>query len=125
MRTGRLQLLLGRPGQIRQRGQRLLLLPAQRVGVAVHRQGNGAVPGQRLRRLGMNATGCQVADERVPQRVEVGHAAGVVPVRDTSCLQIGPQQSARPSTRNVEHRGGGVLRRQEWPQRVCDGRPQR
>src|SRR5882724_4765042 len=47
------------------------MLAHQCMGVAVHRQGNGRMPGQGLRYLGMHATTGQIADEGVPQTMEV------------------------------------------------------
>jgi hypothetical protein len=72
-------------GQGRQR--RPLILP-QGVAVAVHRQADAAVPGQRLRRLRVDSAGRKVADERVPQGVEVGHALPIVAMGDAHALRV-------------------------------------
>jgi hypothetical protein len=54
------------------------LLTNERMRVAVHRQRNCRMPGQRLRHLGMDAAVGQIRDERMPQAVEVGHKASTV-----------------------------------------------
>jgi len=78
--TGRLALLMLYivARQAGQRLQRFGVVANHRVCVAVHRQTDGAMPRQRLRHLRMDATGRKVRNERVPQRVEVGHASRTV-----------------------------------------------
>jgi hypothetical protein len=45
------------------------------VGVAVHRQGDGAVAGQRLRLLRLHPVLDEPGDEGVPQGMEIGASA--------------------------------------------------
>ena len=82
VRAGGADYRLHRAGQVGQDGEGFGLLAAVGMGVAVHRQRDGRVSRQRLRRLGVDAAGRQVADERVPQGVEVCHTAGIVPEGD-------------------------------------------
>ena len=48
------------------------------VAVAVHRQRDGRMPRELLSNLRMNSPGRKVADERVPQRMEISNTASVI-----------------------------------------------
>ncbi len=68
----------GRGAEVGKGGEGRGLGAAEGVGVAVHRQRDGGVPGEGLHGLGVDAAVDQVGDEAVPKAVEVGHAAGGV-----------------------------------------------
>src|SRR5262245_28903163 len=61
--------------QVRQHFKGLCLFANEHVGITIHRERNRRVPGQRLSELGVDAATGQVADERVPEGVEVCHKA--------------------------------------------------
>lgn len=83
VRPGRLQRLAARFDSHHEARKRLdgaghVVQPG--VGVAVHGQGDRAVPRQGLRLLRLHAGLDQPGDKRVAQGVEVGHPAALVPV---------------------------------------------
>ncbi len=88
-----------RPADRRQRRQpvqRSRQVENAKVGVPIHRQRDRAMPGQRLRLFWMHAGAGQVAEELMPQRVEVEHAAGRIDVRHAGSFQVQPQHRRRP-----------------------------
>jgi len=76
------------------------LFADQGVRVAVHRQGDGAVPRQRLRHLGVNPARRQIGDERMPQAVEVRDQSRIVAVGNVCRFQV-----------RLEHLGGALTAR--------------
>ena len=74
--------------QIGQLGQGDNLLTMHYVGIPVHGQGNGRVPGEGLRDGRVYAAADEVGDERMPQGVEVGVPAIGITIRNSGRLQI-------------------------------------
>ena len=73
-RPGRLHRLRFWSGDGRERFQRGGHVEQPNVRVPIHRQRDGRMPCELLGELRMNATGNEVADEGVTQRMEVGNA---------------------------------------------------
>jgi hypothetical protein len=85
--------------------------------MAVHGQGNRTVAGERLRRLGVDSASCQVADERMPQCVEIRNTPSLISVRNAGHRQVRPQQGTSPAGRDAEGRSVWKFRCQEWLKR--------
>ncbi|MEX0775130.1 MAG: hypothetical protein WD042_05380 [Phycisphaeraceae bacterium] len=109
---------LGRgSAQVGQHVQRRQFVAGVAMRVAVHRQRDSGMPRQRLGRLGMHAAVGKVGDERMSQRVEVGHAARCVARGDARRLQVQPQHRRHAvAARQLERRGVGCLSAQHCRQ---------
>ena len=86
----------GRLGKGREFAQCCSLISDQYVRLVLHRHGDRFVPGRLHRRSGHDAGAGQAGDERVPQRVEIGHTVRTVPIGDPGGLEVPSHHAGRP-----------------------------